>query len=81
VFWVFFGFSRLWARLEDLGFGVQGTIFGVYGGEKGFSIFGDKTRCFVSSCEGSKKICFKDFFTHPPIRVWKKSQPLLATCK
>jgi hypothetical protein len=72
IFWVFH---------EDLRFGVQCTISRVCGGEKMFSIFGDKTRCFVSSCEGSKTICFKDFFTHPLIKVWKKSQPLFATCK
>jgi hypothetical protein len=75
------GFSWLWACLEDLRFGVQGIIFGICGGEKRFSIFGDKIRCFVFSYEGSKTICFKDFFNHPPIRVWKKSQPLLTTCK
>jgi hypothetical protein len=66
------GFSWLWAHFEDLDFGVQGIISRVCGGEKRFSIFGDKTRCFVSSYEGSKTIYFKDSFTHPPIRVWKK---------
>ncbi len=40
------GFSWLWGCFEGLEFGVQGIIFGVYGDEKRFSIFGEKTRCF-----------------------------------
>jgi hypothetical protein len=75
------GFSWLWAHLQYIGFEVQGTIYGVCGGEKGFSIFGNKTSCFVSNFEGSKTICLKDYFIHPLIKVWEKLQPLLAKCK
>jgi hypothetical protein len=30
-------------------------------------------RCFVFSFGGSKLVGFKDFFNHPPLKVWKKS--------
>ncbi len=66
-FGYFLGFSWLWGHFEGLGFGVQGTIFGVCGGEK---------RCFASNLGGSKSICFNDSFSQPPIKVWKKSRPL-----
>jgi len=70
------GFSWLWGHFEGLVFGVQGTTFGVCGGENISPIFGKKTRCFVFSFGGSKSICFKEFFNSPPIKVWKKSQTL-----
>jgi hypothetical protein len=57
------GFSWLWGCFEGLGFGVQGTIYGVCGDEKRSSVFGDKIRCFVSSLGGSKSVCFNDFFS------------------
>ncbi len=53
------GFSWLWGHFECLGFGIQGTIFGVCGSENRFPIFGKKIRCFVSSFLGSKSVCFK----------------------
>jgi hypothetical protein len=48
------GFSWLWGHFGGLGFGMQGIIFGVCEDEKRFSVFGDKTRCFVLSLGGSK---------------------------
>jgi hypothetical protein len=58
------GFSWLWGHFEGLDFGVQGTTFEVCGGENRFSIFGKKTRCFVSSFGGSKSVCLKESFSH-----------------
>jgi hypothetical protein len=66
-------FSWLWENFEGLDFGVQNTNSG---GENRFSIYGKKTRCFVFNFGGSKSICFKETFNQPPIKLWKKSQPL-----
>jgi hypothetical protein len=63
MFWEFFRFSWLWGHFEGLRFGIEGTIFGVCEDEKTFSIFGDKTRCFVSNLGGSKLVCFNDSFS------------------
>jgi hypothetical protein len=46
-FGYFLRFSWLWGHFEGLEFGVQGTTFGLCGGENRFLIFGKKTRCFV----------------------------------
>jgi hypothetical protein len=62
MFWELYVYSWLWGPFEGLGFGIQGSIFGVGGDEKRCSIFGDKTRCFVSSLGGSKLVCFNDSF-------------------
>jgi hypothetical protein len=62
MFWVFFGSSWLWGHFEGLGFGVQGTIFGVCGDEERSSIFEKKKICFVSNLGGSKSVRFNDFF-------------------
>jgi len=75
-FGYFLRFLWLWGHFEGLEFGVQGITFGVCGGENRFLIFGEKTRCFVFSFRGSKFVCFKESFSQPPIKVWKKSQPL-----
>ncbi len=74
------GFSWQWGHFEGLQFGVQGTTFRVCKGENRSSIFGKKTRCFVSSFRGSKSVCFKEPFNQPPIKVWKKITTL-ATCE
>jgi hypothetical protein len=58
-FGYYLGFSWLWGHFEGLGFGVQGTIFGVCGSESEFLVFGKKIRCFVSSFVSSKSICFQ----------------------
>jgi len=73
------GFSQLLKCFEVLGFEVQDTTFGVCGGFERSLVFGHKTRCFVYSLGGLKSHSFKHFFDHPPIRVWKKSQPFVAT--
>jgi hypothetical protein len=63
-------------HFEGLDFGVQDTTFGICGGENRSLIYGEKTRCFVFSFGGSKLVCFKESFNQPPIKLWKKSQPL-----
>jgi hypothetical protein len=56
------GFSWLWGHFEGLKFGIQGTTSRVCGGENRSSIFGTKTRCFISNFGGSKLVCFKESF-------------------
>ncbi len=75
-FGYFLGFSWLWGHFEGLKFGVQGTTFGIYGGENTFSIFGEKTKCVVSSFGGSKLVYLKCLSTNRQLKFGKKLQPL-----
>ncbi len=70
ILWVFHGYGAIFRVL------VQGIISRICGDDKRFSVFGDKTRYFVFNLGGSKYVCFNDSFSQPPIKVWKKSQPL-----